>query len=151
MRDVARSIHEALDRRHVPALVKTSGATGLHVYVPLAPRTTFDTARKFCERIAAAIAAKHPRVVTVEREIARRGRRVYIDCLQNLRSKTLACAYSARASAFAGVSTPLKWAELETAEPRDFTPRTMEIRLRTQGDLWAELRKTRGVNVAQVA
>jgi bifunctional non-homologous end joining protein LigD len=152
VRDVARLLHEELARRRVPAALKTSGASGLHVFVPLAAGATFDAARRFCERIAGVVAARHPALATLEREIARRGRRVYLDCLQNLRTKTLASAYSARASAFAGVSTPLRWSDLEDgAEPADFTVRTVPRRLARLGDLWSSLRRGPGVDVSRVA
>lgn len=141
VRDVARWVHDELARRDVAAAVKTSGASGLHVVVPLRAGATFEHARTFCEAVAARVAAHHPAVATVERSTARRGRRVYIDCLQNLRTKTLACAYSARASAFAGVSTPLTWRELDDgARPEDFTARSVPGRLAEVGDLWARVR-----------
>jgi bifunctional non-homologous end joining protein LigD len=80
---------------------------------------------------------KHPKVATVERTVGKRGRTVYIDYLQNIEGKSLACAYSARASEFAGVSTPLTWAELdEDFEPADFTIRNAPARFAKVGDLW---------------
>ena len=80
---------------------------------------------------------------TVERTVRKRGRgTIYVDYLQNIPGKTLACAYSARASAFAGVSTPLTWEEIEEKiSPQDFTIKTIEARVREVGDLWAGLRE----------
>ena len=73
---------------------------------------------------------------------------VYVDCLQNIFGKTLACAYSARASEFAGASTPLAWDELDDRlDPRDFTIQTLPARLREVGDLWAGLRKAQGIDL----
>jgi bifunctional non-homologous end joining protein LigD len=150
--DVARWIGEALDGLGAPSVVKTSGATGLHVYVPLAPSTSYESARIFCQLVATLVADRHPDVATVVRSVDRRGRRVYVDFLQNSRGKTLATAYSARASAWAGVSTPLDWAEVTPAlDPRAFTLRTIDARLAGAGNLWQRLRTARPLDLAAVA
>jgi bifunctional non-homologous end joining protein LigD len=96
----------------------------------------------FCQIVATVIATRHPKAATIERMVRRRRRgTVYIDFLQNIEGKTLATAYSARASDYAGVSTPLTWKEVaETLDPRDFTIRTAPGRFRNVGDLWAGLR-----------
>lgn len=147
--DVARWIGDVLRRLGVPAVPKTSGAEGLHIYVPLPPRTSFRTARLFCELVATLVADRHPRVATVERAVNARGLRVYIDCLQNARGKSLAAVYSARASAEAGVSTPVAWDELDARLDRgDFTLRTVPARVRSVGDLWAPLRESEGADLA---
>ena len=98
------------------------------------------------------ITSKHPKIATVERMVRRRkDGTIYVDYLQNIQGKTLACAYSARASAFAGVSTPLRWSEVERGlDPRDFNIRTFAARLRDVGDLWQELRRAPGVDLAAV-
>ena len=81
-----------------------------------------------------------------------RGRRVYIDCLQNVLGKTLATAYSARASTYAGVSTPLTWDEVDRGVRReDFTMATLPARLRDVGDLWRALRTSKGVDLSRVS
>src|SRR5262249_13951738 len=77
--DVARWIHEELERVGTPSIPKTSGATGMHVYVPLPPGTAYETGRIFCEIVATLVAERHPRVATVERAVDARGRRVYVD------------------------------------------------------------------------
>jgi bifunctional non-homologous end joining protein LigD len=141
VRAVALWIAEELERVTVPVFIKTSGATGLHLFVPLAGDTTFETGRLFAQVVGAIVARKHPKVATVERAVQARGATVYIDCLQNIRGKTLACAYSARASAFAGASTPLSWEELrDGARPEDFTIQSVPDRLAQVGDLWAGVR-----------
>jgi bifunctional non-homologous end joining protein LigD len=148
VRDVARWIGEALERVKVVGVPKTSGASGLHIYVPLAPRTSYDDSRVFCETIARHVAGRHRRVATTERTVAARGPRVYIDCLQNLRSKTLATAYSARASAYAGVSMPVTWKEVDgSLDPRAFTVRSALDRIDSVGDLWSPMRR-RGLDLA---
>lgn len=135
--DVARWVHEALGMLDIPAALKTSGSSGLHVYIPLASGTSYDSGQLLCQIIATAVASQHPHVATVERSVGKRGRTVYVDYLQNIQGKTLACAYSARASQFAGVSTPLHWHELdEGVRPEDFTVDTVLDRFATTGDLW---------------
>jgi bifunctional non-homologous end joining protein LigD len=140
VRDVARWIRDELERLGVPAAAKTSGARGVHIFVPLPPGTSYESGLLFCQIVATLVATKHPEAASVERVVAARGRTVYVDYLQNVQGKTLAAAYSARASPFAGVSTPLAWEELDEAiDPRDFTLRNIEARLAARGDLWARL------------
>src|SRR5262249_12966743 len=124
--DVARAVHEELDRLGIPACPKTSGASGLHAYIPLPPETTSETGQLLCHVVATIVASKHRRIATIERAVAKRGRTVYVDYLQNIQGKTLATAYSARASEFAGASTPLTWNEIHDGlAPQDFTIRTV--------------------------
>jgi bifunctional non-homologous end joining protein LigD len=137
VKDVARWVHEALAMLDIPAALKTSGSSGLHIHIPLAPGTSYQSGQLLCQIIATAIATQHPKAATVERAVARRGRTVYVDYLQNIEGKTLACAYSARASQFAGVSTPLHWTELdEDVRPEDFTLQSALARFGATGDLW---------------
>ncbi|PYR36305.1 MAG: hypothetical protein DMF90_10580 [Acidobacteria bacterium] len=99
--------------------------------------------------MATLVAHKHPRTATVERSVQKRGRRVYVDCLQNILGKTLAGAYSARASDYAGVSTPLTWDEVDQGVSReDFTISSFPARLLAVGDLWAGLRGSKGVDLS---
>jgi bifunctional non-homologous end joining protein LigD len=148
VRDVARWVGETLDSLGITGFPKTSGAGGLHIYVQMAPKTSFDTGFLFAQIVATAVADAHPKLATVERSIKARGKRVYVDYMQNVRGKTLASAYSARASEFAGVSTPLTWQELETdVVPKDFTIANFESRMKSVGDLWARLRKAKGADL----
>ena len=95
---------------------------------------------------------KHPKLATTERAVKARGARVYVDYLQNIMGKTLAGAYSARASDYAGVSTPLTWQEVDEGFDRQaFTIVTAPERFERVGDLWAALRKSKGVNLEKVA
>jgi bifunctional non-homologous end joining protein LigD len=138
--EVARAIRDELAELRVPAVAKTSGSSGLHIYLPLAAGTPYAAGQLFCQIVATMIASRLPHVATVERAVARRGRTVYIDYLQNIEGKTLACAYSARSSEFAGVSTPLAWQELdERIDPHDFTLPTVVDRFRATGNLWAPI------------
>jgi bifunctional non-homologous end joining protein LigD len=87
----------------------------------------------------------------VIRAVRARGQKVYVDYLQNIEGKSLACAYSARASEFAGASTPLTWKEIDHGvDTRDFTIRTLPDRLATVGDLWAPLMTSPGVDLRKI-
>ena len=144
--DVACWLHDELDRLGVPCFAKTSGSEGIHIFIPLPPGTPYEAGMIFCQIVATVVADAHPAAATVERMVRqRRPDAVYIDYLQNIYGKTLACAYSARASPFAGVSTPLTWTEVHEGvaaglRPHDFTMRSIFERLERVGDLWAALR-----------
>jgi bifunctional non-homologous end joining protein LigD len=146
--DVAHWLHDELDGLRVPHFLKTSGSSGLHVYVPLAPKTSFRQAWEFCQLLGQIVTTKHPDHATIQRSVTGRGKRVYLDYLQNLPGKTLATAYSVRANHFAGVSTPLRWEELTAAvRPEDFTMTSLSDRIKQDGDLWAVLRHTPGIDL----
>jgi bifunctional non-homologous end joining protein LigD len=149
VRDVACWVHDELVALGVTGFLKTSGASGLHIYLPLPPRTPFEAGMLFCQIIASIVASKHPEAATVERTVKKRDpKSVYVDYLQNVPGKTLACAYSARASDYAGASTPLAWEELdERLDPRAFTIRSLPARLAGVGDLWAALRRSPGIDL----
>lgn len=149
--DVARWIRDELQTLDVFSLPKTSGASGLHIFIPLAPGTPYEAGLLFCQLVATLVAEKHPREATIERSVRARGKRVYIDYLQNIEGKTLASAYSVRANAHAGVSAPLTWKEVDKGVDREaFTLRTMAARLKKVGDLWEGLRTATGVNLRDV-
>lgn len=147
--DCAEWVEEELDRVKVQGFPKTSGSEGVHIFIPLPPGTPYEAGMLFCQIIATMIAAKHPKVATVERMVKRRkDGTIYIDYLQNIRGKTLACAYSARGSAFAGVSTPLTWKEVrQRPKPQDFTIDTIHPRLQKVGDLWEKMRAHKGADL----
>ena len=150
--DVARAIRDELEALGALGVPKTSGADGLHIYVPLPPGTPYDAGLLFCQIVATIVSHKHPKIATVERRVRARGSRVYVDYLQNILGKTLATAYSARASDYAGVSTPLTWKEVDDGVRRqDFTIKTMPARLKEVGDLWAALRNSKGVDLSRVS
>lgn len=151
VREVALWVGDALDALGVAGVPKTSGAGGVHIYIPMAPKTSYDTGYLFAQVVATMVAEAHPTLATTERSVKARGTRVYVDFMQNVRGKTLASAYSARASEFAGVSTPLTWTELETGiVPKDFTIQNFDWRMRTVGDLWSRLRKTKGADLSTI-
>jgi bifunctional non-homologous end joining protein LigD len=150
--EVARWIRDELDALGATGVAKTSGADGLHIYIPLPAGTPYEAGMIYCQIVAALVEQKHPKVATTERSVKARGKRVYIDCLQNILGKTLATAYSARASDYAGVSTPVTWQEIDEGFDRtNFTIETVPARFEKIGDLWAKLRKSKGVNLQKVA
>ena len=145
VRDVARWVRDELAALKVPGFPKTSGSRGLHIFIPLPAGTSYESGQLFCQIIATVVASRHPKIATVERTVKKRPRgTIYVDFLQNILGKTLACAYSARASDFAGVSTPLEWDEIDgSLDPRDFTITSAPARFRQVGDLWEALRKSK--------
>jgi bifunctional non-homologous end joining protein LigD len=150
--DVARWVRDELESLKVSAVPKTSGSRGLHIYVPMPSCTSYESGLLFAQIVATVVAARHPQVATVERMVRARGRkRVYVDFLQNILGKTLATAYSARASEYAGVSTPLTWKEVDAGvDPREFTIVTAPARFAEVGDLWAPLRTAKPANLETV-
>ena len=118
---------------------RTSGATGLHVYVPLQPGYTYDHAVRFCEGIARLVAQDQKDIATVERVVNRRGGKVYIDFLQNRRGQTVVPPYVARPVPGASVSTPLDWDELDSElHPSMFTIENVLPRIARLGICFGE-------------
>jgi bifunctional non-homologous end joining protein LigD len=137
---VARWVKEALDDAGMKAALKTSGASGLHVYVPLPPRTGEESSRLIAQLIATRVAESHPAEATVERSIAKRPpKAVYVDYLQNVVGKSVASMLSVRPRPEPTISAPLDWSELKAGlDPRDFTIDTPEKELGERGKLWLE-------------
>ena len=154
--DVACWLHDELVKLGIPSFPKTSGSEGLHIFIPLPPGTPYAAGMIYCQIVATVVETKHPDVATVERMVKRRrSGTIYIDYMQNIYGKTLAAAYSARASEFAGVSTPLTWTEVHEGVksglgPEDFTLRSIFARLDRIGDLWSGLRLSEPANLEAV-
>jgi bifunctional non-homologous end joining protein LigD len=138
---VARELHALLSRTRQTAFVKTSGKTGLHVLVPWQETGGYDEARSWAQEVAAQVAADFPDRATVEVRKAKRGRRVYVDVMQNARGHHAVPPYVLRAVPRAPVSTPLNWRELGTElDPGRFNLRTIFRRLaRQERDPMADL------------
>ena len=145
VRTAAMHVKDALDAWGLPAFIKTSGKSGLHLYVPIVRGPTQREVHAVARDLAIAIAARHPRLFTTEYRIADRPRgTVLLDYNQNSAGHTLAGAYSIRPTPSATVSAPITWAELlEGAVPRDFTIVTVPMRLAQQGDPWSEMDRRR--------
>ena len=135
--EAAQEIHKQLDRAGVPCYCKTSGKRGLHIFVPLGARYTYDECRRAAETIARTVHKRLPETTSLVRQPALRRERVYIDCLKNARGQTLAAPYSLRPVEGARVSTPLEWREVNRRlDPTKFTIETTQRRLDRVGDLW---------------
>jgi bifunctional non-homologous end joining protein LigD len=149
--EVALWVRDELTALKTTGFPKTSGSGGLHIYIPMPAGTTYDAGLLYCQIVSTLVANKHPKLATIERSIAARGNRIYVDYLQNIQGKTLASAYSPRANDFAGVSTPLAWQEVEKGvTPQEFTVANFAARLDEVGDLWAALRKAKGADLRAV-
>jgi len=135
---VARWAKDAIDRFGLHAAIKTSGASGLHIYLPLPPRTPNEAATLVAQMIATKVAEAHPKEATIERFVKARGAAtVYVDYLQNIQGKTVAGPYCARAKPGATVSTPLMWNELsDDLDPRKFNLGNAAERFEEIGDVW---------------
>ena len=138
--DVAIAVKAMLDEYGLVGVAKTSGASGLHIVLPLARGTTEESARLLAELVSTRVAQSLPKLATIVRGVASRPPgTVYVDFLQNIRGKTVAAAYSARAERDATVSMPLRWDEVASGlDPRAFTIATAPERIRAVGDLWAD-------------
>jgi bifunctional non-homologous end joining protein LigD len=140
VREVARWALEVMESLGLHGALKTSGSTGLHIYMPLPPDTPNEAATLVAQIVATRVSQEHPKEATIERSVkARGGATVYVDYLQNIIGKTVAAAYSARANPDAMVSTPLDWEELsDDLDPREFTIETAPARFAEKGDIWAK-------------
>ena len=142
---VARSIHRHLHALGVRPYLKTSGASGFHIFVPLEPKYTYDEVRLFAGAIGQQVQVELPDLVTFERKVSRRHKgTVLIDTVQNARGRPLAAAYSLRPFPGAPVSAPVHASELTDAlRPEDLNSKTIFARLGRSGDLWKDFWKDR--------
>ncbi|MEI7926747.1 MAG: ATP-dependent DNA ligase, partial [Chloroflexota bacterium] len=136
---VARWLKELLDSAGMSSFIKTSGATGLHIFVPVVRQYEYDTIREVAQTLGAFLVRSHPKEVTTEWQTEKRRGMVFFDANQNARIKNLACAYSPRSKPGGPVSMPLKWDELDRIFPSDFTMLNAHERVAKIGDLWAHI------------
>lgn len=134
---VARTVKEVCDSWHIPAYPKTSGKTGIHIYIPMQAAYTYEQAKNLAHLVALEVNKRQPRITSVERLPEKRTHRIYLDFLQNRAGQTLAAPYSLRPTPDATVSMPLHWDEVTPSlKPTDFTIKNTVKRLRRVGDLW---------------
>ncbi len=136
---VARWVKDLLDSLKIEAFIKTSGRTGLHIYVPIVRTIDYPSVRMLSEIIGKQILKEHPEDVTMDWTIVKRTGKVFLDHNMNARSKTLGSIYSPRIAPEATISTPIEWSELGHVYPHDFTMRSVPKRLKEKGDLWADI------------
>jgi len=146
--ETAQAVKKILDKAGVDCFCKTSGATGLHVYIPMGNKYTYEQARAFGQIVAALTVEALPKFTSVERSLKKRGNKIYVDFLQNSKGQTLACAYSVRPKKDATVSTPLLWKEVKKGlHPSQFTIFNIEKRVKKTGDLFEEVLKNKSLNL----
>ena len=136
--EVALAAKEVLDLAKIRAYCKTSGSTGLHIYIPLNGKYSYDEARDFTKLLCYFIKEKLPKLTSLERIVKNRKGKIYLDYLQNRRGQTLASAYCVRPKIGAPVSTPLLWEEVKPGlQILDFTIKNIPARLEKLGDLFS--------------
>ena len=142
---IAREIYAMLKSIKMRCYMKTSGASGFHIFIPLEPKYTYEQTRTFAEVVGRLVASENPKLTTFERTVSKRPKgRILIDALQNASGKPLACAYSVRAFPKATVSTPLSPEELSTnISAEQFTLRNFDDRIAKVGDLWSDFWQNR--------
>ena len=112
----------------------------MHIYIPLHAKYTYEQARPFAEHIASLANETLPAFTTLERSLSKRGKRIYIDFLQNRRGQTVASVYSLRPVPGASVSTPLQWKEVKHGlKPLDFTIQNVAKRVEKMDDIFSEV------------
>jgi bifunctional non-homologous end joining protein LigD len=137
-KEVAFWLRELLHGMALEAIVKTSGKTGLHVFVPIKRTIDFDAARHVSELVGRHLMRQHPKDITMEWSVPKRTGKIFIDHNMNVRGKTLNVAYSPRGAPGAPVSMPLTWDELAKAHPLDFRLTNAIRRLAATGDRWKD-------------
>lgn len=137
--ETALVIKELLDKAGAISFPKTSGASGIHIYVPLGAKYSYDQAKEFANIVAMMAHEQLPSFTSLERSLSKRGKgNLYIDYLQNRKGQTLSCAYSMRPKPGATVSTPLEWKEVKKGlHPSNFTFKNIINRIEKKGDLFA--------------
>jgi len=142
-KEIAFALREILHGMSLEPVVKTSGKTGLHIFVPIRRALDFDAARHVSEMVSRHLVAKRPREVTVEWSVPKRTGKIFMDYNMNVRGKTLNVAYSPRGEPGAPVSMPLTWEELAQAHPLDFRIDNAPERLARLGDRWADIQEAK--------
>ncbi|GAA3768046.1 DNA ligase D [Flavobacterium ginsengiterrae] len=146
----AQTVKEVMDELETECLCKTSGATGLHIYIPLGAQYDYDSIKILGELIAREVQSRIPDITTTERSIKKRNNKLYIDYLQNRRGQTLAAPYSVRPKPGATVSTPLEWSEVnDKLHPSQFTIKNVLQRFEKKGDLWKPV-LSKGANIKKI-
>ncbi|MFI5201207.1 MAG: non-homologous end-joining DNA ligase [Candidatus Kapaibacterium sp.] len=142
---VALEVKKVLDEVGLAGYPKTSGSTGIHIYVPIKAEVTYSDIVPFAKKLATMVAERNPKDATVRRMVRdRKGSQVYVDYLQNIEGKSLASPYSVREKPRAMVSAPLEWKEITAKlSLEQFTMETMPARIKKKGDLFADVLKKR--------
>lgn len=146
----ALTVKEVMDELETECYCKTSGASGLHVYIPLGAKYDYDSIKILAELIASEVQKRLPEITSLERSIKKRNNKIYVDYLQNRRGQTLAAPYSVRPVPGAQVSTPLEWSEVTAKlHPSQFTIKNVLQRFEKKGDLWEPV-LGKGANIKKI-
>jgi bifunctional non-homologous end joining protein LigD len=137
-KEVAFKLRELLNSMSLEPIVKTSGKTGLHVFLPIRRTIDFDAAREVSEKVGRHLMRLHPKDITLEWSVPKRTGKIFMDYNMNVRGKTLNVAYSPRGAAGAPVSMPLTWDELASGHPLDFRITNAAGFVAPSGDRWRE-------------
>jgi bifunctional non-homologous end joining protein LigD len=140
--EVCLAIKKMLDAIGLKGFIKSSGKAGAHIFVPMKREYTYDEIRAATRTMGAQVQSEMGGKVTLEASVKKRPVGVFIDANQNVRGKTMAAAYSPRASEGAGVSMPLDWDELSEVNPTQFTVVTAAGRLSKKGDPWRNINQS---------
>lgn len=145
LRAAALLVRDVLSELGLRSWVKTSGAKGFHIVVPLDGKARFGEVYRFAESVGRLLVTRDPENLTQEFSKADRGSRILVDTGRNGYSATFAAVYAVRAKSGAPVSAPCTWEELQqgVVSPRSFTLRTMPARIASTGDLWSEAEQSR--------
>lgn len=146
----AQVTHDVLEEVGVPSCCKTSGSTGLHIYIPLGAKYTYEDSKEFARKIVKIVHERLPKFTSIERRVADRKGKIYLDFLQNRPQATVAGPYSLRPKPGATVSMPLHWEEVkEGLKMQDFTILNAMKRAEAEGDLFAPVLQ-KGINLEKV-
>lgn len=139
---VAQTVRQVCEEAHIPSYPKTSGKTGIHIFIPMGAKYTYEQVKDFAHLLAMEVNRRLPDITSLERMPEKRRHKVYLDFLQNREGQTLAAPYSVRPVPDANVSTPLHWDEVRSGlRPEQFTIKTIHKRLEQVGDLWKPVMK----------
>jgi bifunctional non-homologous end joining protein LigD len=138
-KEVAFWLRELLNSMKLDPVVKTSGKTGLHVFLPIRRTIDFEAAREVSERVGRHLMRLHPKDITLEWSVPKRTGKIFMDYNMNVRGKTLNVAYSPRGAPGAPVSLPLTWEELANAHPLDFRITNVAERVAQTGERWKDV------------
>ena len=135
--ETAKVIYKLLESKGIDSFCKTSGSTGIHIYIPLGAKYTYEESKEFARAIVTMVQKEIPKFTSIERPTAKRKGKIYLDFLQNRPQATLAAPYSVRPKPGATVSMPLHWEELKKGlKMQDFTMRNAVARITREGDIF---------------
>ena len=135
--EVAKTVHEVCEEWGIANYPKTSGKTGLHIFIPMGAKYTYEQAKNLAHLIVLEVNKRQPKITSVERMPKKRQHKIYLDFLQNREGQTLAAPYSVRPTPDTTVAMPLEWSEVKAGlKPTDFTITNALTRIKHKGDLW---------------